>query len=150
MKSKLNLKLELSDVERKILRKHKIKKSAILNFAVDELEGLLQVSAARAKELRALADFQRATSIGIEFAKDLVFLGYYSFDELVGKNGAELTDQYEKKKGFRTDVCVEDQFRLAVDFAKSRDYLKNWWDFTEERKQYRAKFGYPEDRPAIN
>jgi Pathogenicity locus len=150
MKGKANIKLELSDNERTNLRKNKIKKSEILEYASDELAGLLNVSELRAKEIYALADFQQIPSIGIEFAKDLIFLGYYRVEELNGKNGAELTDNYEKKKGFKTDPCVEDQFRLAVNFAKHKDYSKNWWDFTNERKEYRTKIGYPNDRPKIN
>jgi hypothetical protein len=147
LKRKTNIKLELSDKERKELRKHKIKKSEILEYSLDELAVLLKVSIARAREIYALADFQQIPSLGIEAAKDLIFLGFHSIDELNGKIGAELTDLYEKKKGYKTDPCVEDQFRLAVDFATNRDYSKKWWHFTNERKRYRAKFGYPKDRP---
>ncbi len=142
--------MELSDSERKSMRAHKVKKSEILNYASDELELLLGVSESRAKEIHALADFQQIPSVGIQFAKDLVFLGYYSIEDLKGKNGAELTNNYEKKKGFRTDPCVEDQFRLAVDFALNRNYARNWWDFTSERKKYRSEYGYPLDRPKLN
>ena len=147
MKSKANMKFELSYNEGANLRKHKIKKSEILEYASDELAVLLNVSNLRAKEVYALADFQQIPSIGIELAKDLIFLGYYSVEELNGKSGAELTDHYEKKKGYKTDPCMEDQFRLAVDFAKNKDYSKKWWDFTNERKKHRDEFGYPEDRP---
>lgn len=150
MKSKSNIKLELSETERKNLRKNKIKKSEILEYAADELAVLLNISEVRAKEIYALADFQQIPSIGIEFAKDLIFLGYYSVKELNGKSGAELIDNYEKKKGYKTDPCVEDQFRLAVDFAKNKDYSKNWWDFTNIRKEYRIEIGYPKDRPKTN
>ena len=150
MKGKANIKLELSNNERTNLRKNKIKKSEILEYSSEELAGLLNVSELRAKEIYALADFQQIPSIGIEFAKDLISLGYYRVEELNGKNGAELTDDYEKKKGFKTDPCVEDQFRLAVEFAKHKDYSKNWWDFTNERKEYRTKIGYPNNRPKIN
>lgn len=150
MKSKTNIKLELSDIERKNLRKNKIKKSDILEYASDELAVLLNVSDVRAKEIYALADFQQIPTIGIEFAKDLIFLGYYSVEELYGKSGADLTDKYEKKKGFKTDPCVEDQFRLVVDFAKNEDYSKKWWDYTNDRKKYRNEFGYPLDRPKKN
>lgn len=150
MKSKTNIQLDLSDSERKNLRKNKIKKTDILDFASDELEELLNVSEARAKEIYALADFQQIPSIGIKFAKDLVYLGYHSVEELKGKNGAKLTDQYEKKKGFKTDPCVEDQFRLVVDFSKNRNFSKNWWDFTSKRKKYRNDHGYPKDRPKKN
>ena len=150
MKSKSTIQLVLSDSERKNLRKNKKKKSEILDLGSDELEVLLEVSEGRAKEIYALADFQRIPSVGIKFAKDLVFLGYYSVEQLVAKNGAELTDEYERKKGFKTDPCVEDQFRLAVDFAKNQNYTKNWWDFTSQRKAYRTKHGYPKDRPTTN
>ena len=150
MKNKTNIRLELSDSERKNFRKNKIRKSEILDFACDELEVLLNISEERAKEIYALADFQQIPSIGIEFAKDLIFLGYYSIGELKEKRGSDLIDQYEKKKGYKTDPCVEDQFRLAVDFAKNENYSKKWWDFTSERKKYRNEFGYPKDRPQTN
>lgn len=150
MKNKTNIKLKLSDSERKNLRRNKIRQSDILDFASDELKRLLNVSEIRAKEIYALADFQRIPSIGIEFAKDLVFLGYYSIEALKGKSGANLTDHYEKKKGYRTDPCVEDQFRLVVYFAQNQDYSKKWWDFTNERKKFRNEFGYPKDRPKTN
>ena len=150
MRNKLNVPLELSESERKNLRKNKIKKSEILEFSSDELETLLEISEERAKEIYALADFQRIPSIGIKFAKDLVFLGYYTVEQLAEKNGAELTDEYERKRGFKTDPCVEDQFRLAVDFAKSQDYSKRWWDFTDARKAYRSRYGYPKNRPTTH
>ncbi|WP_198408247.1 helix-hairpin-helix domain-containing protein [Christiangramia forsetii] len=111
---------------------------------------MLNISDLRAKEIYALADFQRIPSIGIELAKDLVFLDFYSVQELNGESGAVLTDRYEKKKGYKIDPCVEDQFRLVVNFAKNKDYSKKWWDFTDERKRYRTDFGYPENRPKVN
>lgn len=144
---KTNTKLDLSISERKNLRKHKIKKSEILEYAFDELAVLLEVSEIRAKEIHAILDFQQIPSIGIEFAKDLIFLDFYSIEELNGKNGADLFSLYEKKKGCRIDPCVEDQFRLVVDFAKNKDATKNWWSFTNDRKEYRNKIGYPKDRP---
>ena len=150
MRNKRNIQLALSDSERRRLRRTKIKKSEILDFSPDELEALLGASEERAREIYALADFQRIPSIGIKFAQDLMFLGYYTVEQLVGKDGAELTDEYERKKGFKTDPCVEDQFRLVVDFAKHQDYSKSWWNFTRERKEYRSRCGYPEDRPTTN
>jgi hypothetical protein len=150
MKTKKNIQLNLSNSERSRLRRHKIKKTEIPEYAVDELEALLEVSLERAREIYALADFQRIPSIGIRFAEDLIFLGYYAIDELQNQDGAQLTDAYEVKKGYKTDVCVEDQFRLVVYFAKTQDYSKNWWDFTAERKIFRSQFGYPKDRPTLN
>jgi hypothetical protein len=147
MKNKTNIKLPLTDVEKAILRKNKIKIADILDFAADELELLLNVTTERAKEIYALAEFQTVPSVGMKFAEDLVFLGYYSLNELKNKNGAKLTDEYELKKGYWTDPCVEDQFRLVVNFANTHDTKKTWWDFTEERKKFRIENGYPASRP---
>ncbi|MDP2043329.1 MAG: helix-hairpin-helix domain-containing protein [Algoriphagus sp.] len=147
MKSKTNIKLPLTATEKTRLRKHKIKIANILDFAKDELEVLLQASTERAKEIYALAEFQTVPSVGIKFAEDLVFLGYYSLSELKDKDGAKLTDEYELKKGYWTDPCVEDQFRLIVYAAKTNDTKKTWWDFTAERKKFRAENGYPSSRP---
>lgn len=150
MKINSSIKLNLSDSERKLLRQNRIKKTDILGYAPDELSVLLDVSEERAKEIYALADFQRIPSVGIKFAQDLIFLGYHSILELKGKSGAALTDSYEQKKGFKTDPCVEDQFRLAVYFASNEDYTKRWWDFTQVRKDFRNTSGYPSTRPKIN
>lgn len=147
MKSKTNIKLPLSDTEKAILRKHKIKLANLLDFATDELEVLLNATTERIKEIHALAEFQTVPSVGIKFAEDLVFLGYYSLNELKEKDGAKLTDEYEQKLGYWVDPCVEDQFRLVVYFANTNDTTKSWWDFTEERKKFRAENGYPESRP---
>ncbi len=147
MKTKTTIKLPLTDAEKARLRKNKIKMSGIRNLATDELAVLLNVSTDRAKEIYALAEFQTVPSVGIKFAEDLVFLGYYSLNELKNKNGAKLTDEYERKKGYRTDPCIEDQFRLVVNFANTYDAKKTWWDFTAERKKFRAEYGYPKSRP---
>ena len=147
MKKKSSIQLLLTDIEKESLKSNKVKIADILSYASDELEQLLNTSAERAKEIYALADFQTVPSIGIKFAEDLVFLGYYSIRELEGKDGAKLTDEYEQKKGFCTDPCVEDQFRLVVHVANTGDMSKKWSDFTEERKEYRRQNGYPASRP---
>jgi hypothetical protein len=148
MIKKSNPKLNLSPEERKKLRKAKIKISEILDLAPDELEVILKVNSERVKTLVSLAEFQTVPSVGIKFAEDLIFMGYYSLAELKEKDGAKLLDEFERKKGFWTDPCVEDQFRLIVDFAKNPTSSKNWWDYTEVRKKYRAENGYPNDRPS--
>lgn len=147
MIKKTNIKLPLTDIEKANLRKHKIKIANILDFATDELKVLLNSSTERAKEIYALAEFQTVPTVGIKFAEDLLFLGYYSLNELKQKDGAKLTDEYEKKKGFWVDPCVEDQFRLIVNFANTNDAKKTWWNFTEERKKFRVENGYPKSRP---
>lgn len=144
---KTNITLPLTDFERTNLRKSRVKIVDLLNYAVDELEELLSATPERAKTIFALAQFQTVPSIGIKFAEDLICLGYYSLNELKDKEGAKLTDEFEQKKGFRIDPCVEDQFRLVVNFANTKDKTKTWWSFTEERKKYRVENGYPTNRP---
>lgn len=147
MKNKTTIKLPLTDIEKANLRKNKIKIADLLDFATDELEMLLNVTTERAKEIYALAEFQTVPSIGIKFAEDLVFLGYHALKELKYHDGAKLTDEYEQKKGYWVDPCVEDQFRLVVYVANTNDTKKTWWDFTEERKKFRTENGYPKSRP---
>lgn len=149
MKSRTNIKLPLTPDEKARLRKNKIKIADVLDYAIDELEVLLNTSNQRAKEIYALAEFQTVPSIGIKFAEDLVFLGYFSLEELQHKDGAKLTDEYELKMGCWIDPCVEDQFRLVVHFANTKDSNKTWWDFTEERKKFRLENGYPTNRPQL-
>lgn len=147
MKKKTTIKLTLTDAEKQKLRAARVKIAEILNFAADELMVLLNVPFDRAKEIHALAEFQTIPSIGIRFAEDLVFLGRYSISELRETSGAALLDEYELKKGYWIDPCVEDQFRLVVYYANTQDATRNWWDFTEERKRYRQENGYPATRP---
>ncbi len=144
---KKNIKLYLTDKEKKSLRSKKIKQIEILELAVDEIELLLEVSFERAREIHALASFQMIPSIGIKFAEDLIFLGYYSLEELATKNGAKLVEAFELKKDYWIDSCVEDQFRLVVHFANYPNSTKKWWDFTAERKKYRLEKDYPANRP---
>lgn len=149
MSTKNNLRLPLTEGERTNLRKNKVKMSDFLLHAPDELAIYLKATPDRTRELYALAQFQTIPSVGPKFATDLIFMGYYSLAELVDKNGATLTDQYEQKKGYWIDPCVEDQFRLAVYYAQTSDATKTWWDFTHERKAYRSANGYPSDRPTL-
>ena len=144
---KSNIKLPLTDAEKQRLKQNKIKLSDITDYAVDELEVILGVSFERVREIYALVEFQSIPSVGIRFAEDLVSLGYYSIDELKGKDGALLTNEFELLKEYWIDPCVEDQFRLVVYYAKTKDSSKNWWNFTDERKKYRTENGYPTNRP---
>lgn len=147
MNQKRNIKFNLSNAEKSTLRRKKMRQSDLLDLAIDEIEIALEVPFVRAREIHALAEFQSIPSVGIKFAEDLIFLGYYSVRELKSKDPARLVEAYEKKKGYWVDPCVEDQFRLIVDFAKHQDYTRKWWDFTAVRKKYRLENGYPSDRP---
>lgn len=139
--------LDITPGERKKLRTAGIRKAEIHHQSIKELQHLLNVSEIRAMELSALSEFQSLPSIGIRFAHDLISMGFYSLNDLKRKDGAKLTDQFEKQVGAWADPCVEDQFRLVVHYAQNPDSHKNWWDFTAERKEFRKKYGYPPGRP---
>jgi|SRR6185503_6572798 len=144
------IKLNLSDSEKLSLKKNGLNQARLKDFAADELAVLLNSDADRAKEVAALIAFQAIPSIGPKFAHDLISLGCYSIGDLLDKDGPGLLDERERKQGFWTDPCVEDQFWLAVDYARHGNTNKNWWDFTAARKAYRTKNGYPADRPATS
>ena len=91
--------------------------------------------------------FQSLPSIGPKFAQDLIDMGYFNLEQLKYKDGAELLNEHERFTSYQTDPCVEDQFRLVVHYANHPGVTKQWWDFTAERKAFRAKHGYPADRP---
>ncbi|MBS1542191.1 MAG: helix-turn-helix domain-containing protein [Bacteroidetes bacterium] len=139
--------LKLTGAEKKILRAHHVRQSILHNFGVDTVQQMLSVSRMRAAELCAMSEFQSLPNVGPRFAEDLIFMGFYSLRDLKHENGAKLTDRYEKQAGVWADPCVEDMFRMVVHYARHPGVHRNWWDFTAERKQFRAKHGYPEDRP---
>ncbi|TMN20927.1 helix-hairpin-helix domain-containing protein [Lentibacillus cibarius] len=55
----------------------------------------------------------------------------------------------EATLGCRTAPCVEDQIICVIHHANHSVSDKQWFDFTEYRKAYRQKFGYPRSRPKI-
>lgn len=142
-------KLPLTPEERKSLRTFKVTVRELAHLEVKQLAGLLQVPEERAYYLRALAQFQSIPSIGPRMAEALVELGYYSLVELRDEDGADLVNRYEQRLGYWVDPCVEDSFRCVVHHARHPQSEKSWFDFTEERKNYRARYGYPATRPAI-
>lgn len=144
---KKNIDLELSAEEKLALKNQSISQKALQDYAPDEIAALLGASPDRAKELQALAEFQSIPSLGIGFAKELIAQGYYSLEQLSGKSAVQLFDAFEKHCGCWADPCVEDSYRLLVHYIEHKDDTKRWWDFTAERKAYREKFGFPEDRP---
>lgn len=135
--------------ERSKLRANKIRVGEIHHHPVQHLMDILHVPRIRAMELFALSEFQSVPSVGVRFASDLISMGYYSLRDLQGKDPVLLLGRFEKALGAWTDPCVEDQFRLVVHHAQHPGSVKNWWDFTNERKAYREAHGYPPSRPKV-
>ena len=138
---------EVQDAEKRKLRANGIKLKEIHHHSIRELRSILDASEIRAMELRAMSEFQSIPSIGRRFAEDLMRLGFYSLKEIRGKDPAKLLNKLELLTDAWIDPCVEDQFRLVVHYADHPGSIRNWWDFTNERKAFREKNGYPANRP---
>lgn len=144
---KKKIELELTAEEKQLLKDKKIKISQLMDYAPDEVASMLNASADRARDINAFMEFQSIPSLGQNFARELMDQGYYSLEQLKGKDPVELYHAYEKHCGAWADPCVEDSYRLLTYYIETRDENKRWWHFTEERKAYRAKHGFPADRP---
>lgn len=143
------IKLPLTDDERASLRRNQIRTSQIPGMLDVELSQMTGIGIERAKTLVALARFQTIPDIGPVMAECLVLLGCSRLDEFAGEDPAHLLDELETILGYWVDPCVEDQLRLVIHYAQHPNVPKRWWDFTNERKAYREKFGYPATRPTL-
>lgn len=132
------LKLDLSDAEKRSLKKGGFRIGQLSACTADELCVILQTTEQRAKAVLALIEFQGIPSIGPKFAGDLIDMGFFSINQLKGTNAAALFNAHEKLIGKKTDPCVEDQFRLVVHYANNPGSNKRWWHFTAERKLWRV------------
>lgn len=142
--------MPLTQEEKSLLRKWKIKKSDIHKFEVQDIINILNVSKDRAEILKGLATFQQIPSIGYELAYKIVHhLGYHSLEQLKDKQWAEVVNCLELKMGCWTDPCVEDQIICIIHYANHPDSEKQWFNFTNERKVYRQQNGYPKSRPKL-
>lgn len=114
MRSRLKIKLPLTDIGKAILRKNKIGIASILNFATYGLGKLLKVTKERAKEIYALAEFQTVPSVGIKFAEDLVYLGYYSLNELKQKdNKGSHSQKNDNRLRINPDITRDAKFNFC-------------------------------------
>lgn len=141
-------KLPLTDEERSSLRREKIRLKEIKDHSPEELRERLGIPIKRARYLVGMSIFQQIPSIGPNMAHNVVEdLQFHTFEEIKDEKGEDLIIALEKKYGVWMDPCVEDSLRCVVHHARHPDSDKNWWDFTAERKAYRAEHGYPSDRP---
>ncbi|WP_226658083.1 helix-hairpin-helix domain-containing protein [Pseudalkalibacillus hwajinpoensis] len=140
----MNPTLPLTQNERMQLRKAKVKISEIHTISTSEIAQILHLSIDKAKVYKGLADFQSVPSIGFHLADKLVStLKIYSLNEMKNQNGSDLFNELEQCLGVWTDACVEDQIRCVIHYANHPTSDKRWFDFTDERKNHRAKIGYP-------
>ena len=142
------IKLPLTNEEKLKLRKAKLKMNELPTLSAEQIAHLLDIPIERARLYKGLVEFQRIPSIGVKLAEKLVFhLNLFSLEDMKEKDSAQLFDQLEQYFNLRIDPCVEDQIRCVIYYANNPQSSKQWFDFTDERKLYRNKYGYPENRP---
>lgn len=84
-------KLPLSQEEKQILRKMKVKLSDFHKLGLEEIKDMFDISNERARTLKGLAAFQQVPSIGYELAYKLVnYLGYFSLEQIKTENWPEV------------------------------------------------------------
>ncbi|MGN9865984.1 helix-hairpin-helix domain-containing protein [Bacillus swezeyi] len=112
------MKLPLTEQERSNLRAARIKMKDTAELELSNLAQALNSPLARAKYIKALAQFQTVPSIGPKIiAQSVVDLGYDSFAEIKHETGADLIIRLEKLKGYWEDPCAEDALRCIVHYA---------------------------------
>ncbi|WP_168120244.1 helix-hairpin-helix domain-containing protein [Paenibacillus sp. HB172176] len=140
-------KLPLTLEERQLLRREGRTIHEIAGMSPQELSIMLQVPEERARQLRGLAEFQAVPSIGPKVAQRVADMGYHSLQDLAERSGPELIDEWERQCGYWEDPCLEDAYWCLAHHARHPGSERKWHDFTEERKAYRARHGYPAERP---
>ena len=144
---KTSIQLNLTPKEKQALKLKKVALKHLISYAPDEVAGLLNADENRAREIYALMEFQSIPSLGYNFATELISQGYYSLEQLRGRDAVALFEAYEQHCGAWADPCVEDSYRLLVHYIEHPDTSKRWWHFTAERKAYREKNGFKAERP---
>lgn len=128
--------LALSDVERAVLRKVRIRTAELARLPVADLVSATGWNRDRCRVLCALAQLQSLGSVGPSLARQMLMLGFDGIDSLRGADPAEMYHRMCRLAGHRVDPCVEDVFRCAVAQARFPDLppeYRDWWRWTARR-----------------
>lgn len=134
--------LALSDNERSLLRKLRIRIADLAQLPAAELAAATDWSPTRCRMLCALAQLQSLGSVGPSLARQMLLLG---FDGIASLRGADPADMYRRMcalAGGYVDPCVEDVFRCAVAQAQFPDLppkCRDWWHWTPRRGEPRVE-----------
>lgn len=79
-------------------------------------------------------DFQQICNVGPAFARDMAVLGMEHPSQLINRDPLEMYRDLSRLTGTRQDPCVLDVFIATTDYMNGNP-PKNWWEFTEYRKQ---------------
>jgi hypothetical protein len=130
--------IELTKIEKAILKDNKIKIKDIFLYTARELTNITNLKYSRCKVIIAYYQFQTLKSVGSSIAKDMIMLGYYTFKKLKNANPHKMYEQLTRKLDCYVDPCVEDVFRCAVaqiNCPHLPPKYKLWWNWINQRGQ---------------
>lgn len=70
--------------------------------------------------------------VGKNLKQHLIALGITNVEALINKNPEQMYEEDKKRLGGELDRCVLYVYRLAVEFAKTRNSELKWWDFKDK------------------
>lgn len=76
-------------------------------------------------------DLKTIPGVGKNMKEHFIQLGYTSVESLLHANPEALYEEDKKKHNGSLDRCVLYVYRLAVEYAKTRNQELKWWDFKD-------------------
>lgn len=89
---------------------------------------------------RTVARFRDIPNVGPAFERDFKKLGFKRPADLIGQDPYRMHEELTRLTGTRQDPCVLDVFIAVVRYMEGGP-VKNWWDFTAERKAHLKRIG---------
>lgn len=69
--------------------------------------------------------------VGKNMKEHLIQLGYTNVESLMDADAEEMYEKDKEKHNGNLDRCVLYVYRLAVEYAKTRNKELKWWDFKD-------------------
>lgn len=79
-------------------------------------------------------DLIKIPGVGKNMKEHFIALGYTNVESLVDANPEIMYEEDKKRHDGSLDRCVLYVYRLAVEFAKTRNSELKWWNFTDEKE----------------
>ncbi len=85
---------------------------------------------------QAIKDLRQIPGVGPSIAQDLIHIGIYSVQDLIGKDPYALFDQSNQYAGCIQDRCLLYVFREAVYYAETPPQMRTteklkWWNWKD-------------------
>ncbi len=76
-------------------------------------------------------DLIKIPGVGKNMKEHLIQLGYPNVESLLFADAEVMYEEDKKKHNGNLDRCVLYVYRLAVEYAKTRNQELKWWDFKD-------------------